>query len=100
MNPVFLEDSISLLRAMIKIPSLSREEGPVATMIEQTLTKWGYKTYREANNVWILSSCWNEDLPAILLDSHVDTVKPAKTWTARSVWSCRRRREAFRTREQ
>jgi acetylornithine deacetylase len=81
MNPVFLKDSISLLREMIKIPSLSREEGPVATMIEQTLTQLGYKTYREGNNVWILSSGWNENIPTVLLDSHVDTVRPAESWT-------------------
>ena len=67
MNPVYLKDSIELLREMIKIPSLSREEGPVATMIEQTLTQLGYKTKRDGNNVWILSSAWNEDLPTILL---------------------------------
>ena len=81
MNPVFLKDSMSLLREMIKIPSLSREEGPVATLIELTLTSWGYQPYREGNNVWIFSSRWNEDLPTILLDSHVDTVRPANAWS-------------------
>lgn len=80
MNQQYLEDSISLLRSMIRIPSLSREEGNVATMIEETLTSWGYKPYREGNNVWIFSSQWNEDLPTILLDSHVDTVRPGKAW--------------------
>lgn len=81
MNPVYLKDSIELLRSMIKIPSLSREEGPVASLIELTLSSWGDQPYREGNNVWIFSSKWNEDLPTILLDSHVDTVKPAKSWT-------------------
>ena len=80
MNPVYLKDSINLLRSMIKIPSISREEGQVATMIEQKLTSWGYKPFREGNNVWVLSSIWKEGLPVLLLDSHVDTVKPAKAW--------------------
>ncbi|MEI6275938.1 MAG: M20 family metallo-hydrolase [Prolixibacteraceae bacterium] len=80
MNPVFLNDSIELLRSMIKIPSISREEGPVATLIEQKLISWGYQPYRQGHNVWIFSSAWNEDLPTILLDSHVDTVHPAKAW--------------------
>jgi acetylornithine deacetylase len=79
--PAFVEDSISLLRSMISISSLSREEMAVANMIEQTLTKWGYRPYREGNNVWIFSSRWNEDLPTILLNSHVDTVRPARAWT-------------------
>lgn len=80
MNKAHLEDSISLLRSMIRIASLSRDEGNVSTMIEETLTSWGYKPYREANNVWIFSSQWNEDLPTILLDSHIDTVRPGKSW--------------------
>ena len=81
MNPIFLEDSLSLLRAMIRIPSLSHEEAAVATLIEESLASWGYKPYRDNNNVWLFSSNWKEDLPTILLDSHIDTVRPAKTWS-------------------
>ncbi len=81
MNPAFLKDSIELLRSMIRTPSLSREEGQVATLIELQLTSWGYEPYRQGNNVWIFSSRWNEDHPTILLDSHVDTVHPAKAWS-------------------
>lgn len=81
MNPILVEDSISLLRDMIRIPSLSREEVAVATLIEQRLTTWGYKPYRGGNNIWIFSSKWNEDLPTILLNSHIDTVRPAKAWS-------------------
>ena len=80
MNQNYIEDSIALLRSMIRIPSLSREEGNVATMIEEQLVVWGYKPYREGNNVWIFSSQWNEDLPTILLNSHIDTVRPSKAW--------------------
>lgn len=81
MYPKYLDDSIFLLKEMIRIPSLSREEGSVATLFEQTLQGWGYQPYREGNNVWIFSSLWNEELPTILLNSHVDTVRPAKAWT-------------------
>jgi acetylornithine deacetylase len=80
MNPVFVEDSISLLRAIIRIPSLSTEEEVVSDMIFQKLTSWGYQPYREGNNVWIRSSRWDDNLPTILLNSHVDTVRPAKAW--------------------
>lgn len=80
MSQHYIDDSIALLRSMIRIPSLSREEGNVATIIEEQLTSWGYKPYREGNNVWIFSSFWNEDLPTILLDSHIDTVRPGKAW--------------------
>ncbi len=81
MNPVFLNDSISLLRAMVAIPSLSREEHVVADLMERSLRGWGYLPYREGNNVWIRSSHWQADKPTILLNSHVDTVRPAKAWS-------------------
>jgi len=81
MNPIYLEDSISLLKTMVRISSLSREEMAVANVIEQTLKVWGFKPHREGNNVWIFSSRWKDDLPTILLNSHVDTVRPAKAWT-------------------
>jgi acetylornithine deacetylase len=81
MIPKYIEDSITLLRAMIRIPSLSREEDVVASLVEQTLAGWGYTPFRENNNVWIKSSRWNEALPTILLNSHVDTVRPAKAWS-------------------
>jgi acetylornithine deacetylase len=81
MNPTYIEDSIALLRAMIHIPSLSTEEEVVSDMIYQKLTSWGYQPYREGNNVWIRSSRWDDNLPTILLNSHVDTVRPAKAWT-------------------
>ncbi|MEI7829137.1 MAG: M20 family metallo-hydrolase [Prolixibacteraceae bacterium] len=82
MNPVFVEDSIALLKAMIRIPSLSKEEDVVSDMIYQKLTSWGYQPFREGNNVWIRSSRWDDNLPTILLNSHVDTVRPAKAWSA------------------
>lgn len=81
MNPKYLEDSVSLLRAMIRIPSLSRDEGEVAEMIWQTLHDWGYQPAREGNNIWLCSSHWKKDLPVVLLNSHIDTVKPSKEWT-------------------
>jgi len=81
MNPVFIEDSISLLRKMIAIPSLSREEHAVAELVEKSLKGWGYQPYREGNNVWMRSAQWSTDLPTILLNSHVDTVRPAKGWS-------------------
>lgn len=81
MNPAFLDDSLSLLRAMISIPSLSREEAAVATLVVESLSAWGYKPYRESNNVWVCASRWDDNLPTILLNSHIDTVRPAKTWS-------------------
>lgn len=80
-NPQYLEDSIALLRSMIAIPSPSKEEGEVADMLNLQLKEWGYQPVRQGNNTWIKSSSWKEGLPTILLNSHVDTVRPARGWS-------------------
>lgn len=81
MKPTLLEDAIALLREMIRIPSLSREEASVADLVEERMVTLGYHPKRDHNNVWIRSSNWDDNKPVILLNSHMDTVKPAKAWS-------------------
>ena len=73
-------DSLSLLKQLISIPSISREEDKTATFIFQYLSSKGFKPERKGNNVWV-RSILSDALPTILLDSHHDTVKPASSWT-------------------
>lgn len=74
------ERAISLLKQMIAIPSPSREEGKVADFIESELRMMGFDTRRKGNNVW--AEAWVHDAakPTILLDAHIDTVKPNSAW--------------------
>ena len=74
-------DSVDLLTAMIEIPSLSREEKEVADYLEETFSIWGLKPSRVENNLWMRNAKWAEGKPVILLNSHVDTVHPARGWT-------------------
>ncbi len=74
-------ESVELLKAMIEIPSLSREEKDVSDFLEESFTSWGLKPERSRNNLWMRSSNWVEGKPVILLNSHVDTVRPAKGYT-------------------
>jgi acetylornithine deacetylase len=74
-------DAVDLLKQLIAIPSLSREEGNVADLLEIYLKEKGLSPYRKANNVWLLSTAWEDKKPVILLNSHLDTVKPAAGWT-------------------
>lgn len=39
------------------------------------------KPKRKGNNVWLLSGKWCDKKPTILLNSHIDTVKPVHGWT-------------------
>ncbi len=70
------DDSLNLLRKLISIPSLSREEENTASAIEQFLKDRGIKTHRLINNVWAYNEHFDGKKPTILLNSHHDTVKP------------------------
>ena len=67
----------SLLQQLIAIPSLSRDESAVADFLESWLTEQGLAPHRCGNNLW----CSHGSGPAVLLDAHIDTVKPVTGWT-------------------
>lgn len=73
-------DAVDLLKKMISIPSFSREETEVADMLEAYISGMGFKTNRKGNNLWIISPDFDESKPSILLNSHIDTVKPVSGW--------------------
>ena len=74
-------DAISLLERMIAIPSVSREEKDVADMLQNVLTEWQLSPKRSGNNLWCLAPDFSPAKPTILLNSHIDTVKPVAGWT-------------------
>lgn len=72
--------AINLLKSLIEIPSLSREEERAADFLEQYLENIGMETGRKGNNIWCLSPEFNTDKKTILLNSHIDTVRPTNQW--------------------
>jgi acetylornithine deacetylase len=75
------QDAISLLKQLIAIPSLSKEEDNTADLIEQFLQSKGVTAFRYLNNVWAKNQYFSPDKPTLLLNSHHDTVKPNKAYT-------------------
>jgi len=73
-------DAIALLQQMIAISSFSKEEKSVADFLERYIEIKGYVAVRKDNNVWILSPGFDSERPTILLNSHIDTVKPVAGW--------------------
>ena len=74
-------EAIDLLKRMICIPSFSREERECADLLEMYILEKGYKPSRNGNNIWILGSDFDSSKPTLLLNSHIDTVKPVEGWT-------------------
>ena len=72
---------IDLLREMIRIPSFSGEEAQAAERIAAFLSGQGIETSRKGNNVWAYNRHFDPAKPTILLNSHLDTVRPNPGYT-------------------
>ena len=73
-------EAIDLLKGMIARPSFSREEEAVADFLQASWEKEGHKVFRKGNNLWCMSPDFSLSRPTILLNSHIDTVKPVSGW--------------------
>ncbi|MDR2138413.1 MAG: M20/M25/M40 family metallo-hydrolase, partial [Tannerella sp.] len=79
MNDLY-DSCTGLLKAMIAIPSHSREERAVADMLEKYMSVRGLNPLRRGNNLWCVAPGFREGAPVVLLNSHIDTVKPVPGW--------------------
>ena len=75
------QQAIELLKRLIATPSPSREEAAVADIMEAELKALGFEPQRKGNNVWAQAWAYDAERPTILLDAHLDTVKPNSQWT-------------------
>lgn len=74
-------EAIDLLKGMISRPSFSREETAVADFLQKEWQKEHSKVFRKGNNLWIIAPDFDFSKPTLLLNSHIDTVKPATNWS-------------------
>lgn len=79
--PELTDRAVELLKHLIATPSVSRSEEQAANVMEQAIRDLGFQPRREANNVWALDPHFDENRPTLLLNAHLDTVKPVATWT-------------------
>lgn len=69
-----------LLQQLIRIQSFSREEQEATQLFETLLNEWGYKVNRKGHNIWVKCHDFKEGRPTIMMNSHLDTVKPGAGW--------------------
>lgn len=72
---------IELLRRIIGIPSITGSEKGVADLLEAHLRGLGLSPFRFEDNVWVESLPRDCGKPTILLNAHIDTVKPSASYT-------------------
>lgn len=69
---------IELLKSLIAIPSVSRDEARAADFLEAWMREQGFGPRRCGHNVWCAAPADADDTrPVLLLNAHIDTVKPA-----------------------
>ena len=76
----YTSEAITLLSSLISIPSISREEEKVADFLQTYIEESGIMTGRSGNNIWCISPMFDVRKPTILLNSHIETVKPVNGW--------------------
>jgi len=75
------EGSVQLLKDLIAIQSFSREEDRTGDVIQKFFEEHGVPVQRVQNNIIVKNKHFEPGKPAILLNSHHDTVKPNKGYT-------------------
>ena len=70
-----MSDAVALLKDLIRFPSLSLEEGPIADFVEDYVRTAGLPVARHENNVYF---GLGEGEDTLLLNSHLDVVPPSR----------------------
>ena len=77
----YTNDAVGLLKELIAIPSVSRNETLAADKLASYLDRWGLPYAREGNNLSVGCQDWDNNRKTVMLNAHIDTVKPVNTWS-------------------
>lgn len=75
------QKATEMLRLLISTPSVSRDEEKAADLLAKWMTDDGFTIRRIHNNLLVSGPDWDADRPTLLLNAHIDTVKPVASWT-------------------
>ncbi len=76
----YTQDAVDLLKRLISIPSVSRNEGECAKVMVETLESYGLHPHTSGCNTFVVSEPFDPSRETILLNAHIDTVKPVASW--------------------
>jgi acetylornithine deacetylase len=81
LNSTLFSEAVAMLQTMIATPSYSGQESAVAHHVQNYLSSYAVKVNRQGNNLWCYNKYYESSKPTILLNSHLDTVKPNEGYT-------------------
>ena len=80
-NVTLAEKAVELLCRLISVPRVSREETAAADLLQDYMSReLGLDVKRDGNNLWSVSPCLDAAKQTLLLNAHIDTVKPVAGW--------------------
>ena len=75
------EKAVGLLCRLIRVPRTSREEKDAADLLQEYMSdELGLSVKREGNNLWAVATRFDPKKQTLLLNAHIDTVKPVAGW--------------------
>lgn len=75
------DEAIELLKDLIAVPSVSRDEAGATDILCRFMEEKGLPYTRQGNNVWSMADGYDASRPTVLLNAHIDTVRPVNGWT-------------------
>lgn len=73
-------EATELLKQLIATPSISREEQAAADVLADFIERNGMQCHRHGNNIWLMKEDFSPLCPTVLLNAHIDTVRPSASW--------------------
>ena len=75
------ERAVELLCRLIELPRVSGEEEAAADLLQDYMqNELGLEVKRDFNNLWSIAPNFDAMKPTLLLNAHIDTVKPVAGW--------------------
>lgn len=79
-----VNQAVELLKVLINTPSISREEGDATDKLQLFIERGApvqCEIHRHLNNLWCVAPGFDASRPTLMLDAHIDTVKPVSGWS-------------------
>jgi len=80
-NDTLKSQAIELLTQLVETPRISRQEKEASDLLYQFMTmECHLEVSRDGCNLWTIAPNYDKKKPTLLLNAHIDTVKPVSTW--------------------
>ena len=79
-----VNQAVELLKVLVNTPSVSREESEATDKLQIFIERSApvqFEIHRHRNNLWCVAPGFDASRPTLLLDAHIDTVKPVAGWS-------------------